>query len=232
MEDVKRQQYIDASEHAQEALQLVLAGQIEQADGMLFKVHNTLKSLSGDLPIVNYIESDGDFEDNGSDGGENSHNQSFMTRSIYEARAWGWLEIASGVLKLAQDRPGGSMMYFTRAWRIWRPWNNSKANEAERREALRERIRTRLWLGEAWARFMSDRARRSAQALLRTALVEARELEADDVLQITIEQQELLPPASIGTPAYNPQRRSIPYICTLDPLQTKPFRPARQFTGN
>ena len=190
----------DAIINAQEALQLCLAGNTDFAQGILFSVRTKLKALSGDLPLSGWSKAT-----NGTDGAH------FATRSFAEAKAWGWLELASGVLQLTRARPGASMVHFSRAWRIWRPW--SKGTEsAEKLEAIRERIRASLWLGEAWARFSSERAERAANAIVRAALGELAHIDAGDVLRVTIEQQLLLPPAPSGTPAYRASGHSIPFV--------------------
>ncbi|MEO8970960.1 MAG: hypothetical protein ABI406_05075 [Ktedonobacteraceae bacterium] len=80
---------------------------------------------------------------------------------------------------------------------------------------MRERIRARLWLGEALARSMSDRAERSAKAILRAALKEIERVNAHDLLQETIAQQALLPPASVGLPAHRNDRQVVPFVCTF-----------------
>ncbi len=195
--------YDKARRRAQEAIQLCLEGELYVANERLQHTRNELKHLSGDLPIVGHDQSMADSSDT-----------PFVTQTFVEAQAWGWLELASGVYRLMQDRPGVGMMHFSRAWRIWRPWSIG-VESAQKEEAIRECIRTRLWLGEAWARFMSDRAQRAANAILRTALTELRRIGAHHLLQETIAQQNLLPAAPPGSPAYSNDGRTIPYIRSL-----------------
>jgi len=190
---------------AQEAFHLCLTGDIYHAQELLLRTRNALKRLSGDLPIVGYdvLMSD-------------SVDTPFVTQSLEEARAWGWLEIASGAFKLVENHPGASMVHFKRAWRIWRPWGMAIGDTVVgQQEARYERVRAGLWLGEAWARFMSDRAQSNAQAILRASLMELGRLEPSHLLQETIEQQQHLPPALLGSPAYREDRQTVPYICSL-----------------
>ena len=190
---------------AQEAFHLCLSGDIYHAQELLLRVRNALKRLSGDLPIVGYDALVSDSVDT-----------PFVTQSLAEARAWGWLEIATGAFKLVENHPGASMVHFKRAWRIWRPWGMTTGNTVVvQQEARYERIRAGLWLGEAWARFMSERAQTNAQAILRASLKELGRLEPSPLLQETIEQQRHLPPALLGSPAYREDRQSVPYICSL-----------------
>jgi len=79
-----------------------------------------------------------------------------------------------------------------------------------------ERVRAGLWLGEAWARFMSDRAQSNAQAILRASLIELSRLGQTQLLQETIEQQRHLPPALLGSPAYRGDKQSVPYVYMLN----------------
>lgn len=183
---------------AQEALLLCLLGRQVEAEALLLPVRTLLRRTSGDLAIVRHVEEE-------SDGG-----RAFATRSLAEARAWGWLELACGVLQLSRAYPGVSLMYFSRAWRIWRPWSRASGN-LEEQEALRERIRASLWLGEAWARLAGERAERTAGAILRAALTEIDRINTNDLLQETIEQQALLPPALPGTPAFC-RDKPAPYV--------------------
>ena len=206
--------YKDAAFLAQEAFRLCLAGDIYTAQEFLLRIRNTLKRLSGDLPIIGY---DTFFY--------GSNDTPFTTQSFEEAQAWGWLEIASGTFQLVENHPGTSMVYFKRAWRIWRPWGmaTGKARDIEQVQARYERVRAGLWLGEAWARFMSDRAQSNAQAILRASLFELQRLGQIELLQETIGQQQCLPPALLGSPAYREDKPSVPYICTLhipDPLSS------------
>ncbi len=190
---------------AQEAFHLCLTGDIYAAQELLLRVRNALKRLSGDLPIVGY-------ETLVSDGSDTP----FVTQTFEEAQAWGWLEIASGAFQLVENHPGASMVHFKRAWRIWRPWGATRGSAlARQQEARYERVRAGLWLGEAWARFMSDRAQSNAQAILRASLIELKRLGQSQLLQETIEQQQHLPPALLGSPAYREDRQSVPYVCTL-----------------
>lgn len=199
--------YSDAELLGRKAFQLCLTHEIYHAQELLFHAHNMLKRLSGDLPIVGYDTLV-----------ENSRDASFVTHSIEEAQAWGWLETALGVFKLCENHPGTSIVHFKRAWRIWRMCGNTtiaQAREHERRLARAERIRASLWLGEAWARFMSDRAQSNAGAVLRAALVELDKLGQQDLLQETIEQQRCLPPALVGSLAFRQDGQSVPFIYTL-----------------
>ncbi|GAC1509723.1 MAG: hypothetical protein NVS2B12_25850 [Ktedonobacteraceae bacterium] len=111
-----------------------------------------------------------------------------------------------------EDRPGGGLVHFKRAWKIWRPWSKRAPTEVERRKASSERVRASLWLGEAWARFMSDRAEQNARALFRAALAELEHAGTEQVLQETIQQQQMLPPVSPGAPAYRADARVVPYV--------------------
>jgi len=105
------------------------------------------------------------------------------------------------------------MVHFSRAWRIWRSNKGAEnAENVEKQEATRERIRASLWLAEAWARFSSERAERSANAIDRAALNELSHIDANDLLKETIEQQLQLPPAPAGTPAHRESGHSIPYV--------------------
>ncbi len=198
--------YKNAARMAQEAFHLCLTGDIYHAQELLLRIRNALKRLSGDLPIVGYEAPV-----------HESSDTPFMTQSFEEAQAWGWLEIASGTYKLVENLPGTSMVHFKRAWRIWRPWGMPTGNTTvEQQEARSERVRAGLWLGEAWARFMSDRAQSNAQAILRASLSELSRLGQTQLLQETIEQQRHLPPALLGSPAYREDRQSVPYVCTLN----------------
>ncbi len=185
---------------AQEALRLCLLGRQVEAEALLLPVRTLLRRTSGDLAIVRHSEIEK----------ESDEGRAFATRSLAEARAWGWLEMACGVLQLSRAYPGVSLMHFSRAWRIWRPWSRASGS-SEGQEALRERIRASLWLGEGWARLAGERAERTAGAILRAALTELARLDAGDLLQETIEQQALLPPALPGTPAFS-QDGPAPYV--------------------
>ncbi len=196
--------YKNATWMSQEAFRQCLTGDIYAAQELLLRIRNALKRLSGDLPIVGYDALVHDSTDT-----------PFATQSFEEAQAWGWLELASGVYKLVENHPGASMVHFKRAWRIWRPWG-MESTLAEQQEARSERVRAGLWLGEAWARFMSDRAQSNAQAILRASLIELRRLGQTQLLQETIEQQQHLPPALLGSPAYREDKQSVPYVCTLN----------------
>ncbi len=205
MHEPQESAYKDMELLAQEAFHLSLTGDIYHAQELLLRVRNALKRLSGDLPIVGYDALVSDSVDT-----------PFVTQSLEEARAWGWLEIASGAFRLVENRPGASMVHFKRAWRIWRPWGTAIGNTKEgQQEARYERVRAGLWLGEAWARFMSDRAQPNAQAILRASLRELERLEPSYLLSETIEQQRLLPPALLGSPAYREDKQSVPYVCSL-----------------
>jgi hypothetical protein len=210
---MSQQAYEQAKALAQEAFQLCLQGELYHALEVLHRVRNELKQLSGDLPIAIYSTTE--------DVSSASSDVHFITRTFAEAQAWGWLEFASGVFKLMQERPGGSLVHFTRAWRIWRLWSSQRetSDSATIDEARRERARAGLWLGEAWARCISDRALYSARAVLRAALAELARTHADDLLQETIDQQALLPPAGLGSPAYKQNGLCMPYVSTLIPRQ-------------
>ena len=195
--------YENAKILAQEAFQLCLQSEIYPALEVLQRTRNHLKALSGDLPIVGHSAPETD--------GPDHPDMHFITRAFAEAQAWGWLEFTSGVFKLMQNRPGASLVHFTRAWRIWRPWS-MKGDRRNRDEARRERTRAGLWLGEAWARCISDRAPQTASAVLRATLAEIERIDAHDLLEETIDQQTLLPAASRGSPTYRQNGQSIPYV--------------------
>jgi hypothetical protein len=203
MVDAKDQFYDYCRAQSQEAFRLCLAGEVDYAQGILYSVRNGLKRHSGDLPIVGRREAV-----------EGTSEAAFTTSTLAEARAWGWLELACGVLQLVKDHPGAALMHFTRAWRIWRLWSRA-GDAAEEHEAAHERVRASLWLGEAWARFLSDRAERAANAILRAAYAEIVRIEAQDILRETLAQQALLPPAPPGSPAYNKDGRHIPYLARI-----------------
>ena len=190
---------------AQHAIHVSLHGNVLLAQEILLQLRNELKRQSGDLPIVG-----SEREPVGTTGNE----RPFFTRSFAETQAWGWLELASGIVQLVLERPGTGMMYLSRSWRIWRLTSVNPEN-AEAQEAMCERIRARLWLGEAWARSMSDRAERSAKAILRAALTEIERVNAYGLLKETIAQQALLPPASLGSPTHSNDGQVIPYVRTL-----------------
>lgn len=196
-----------AEELARKAFHMCLTRDIYHAQEFLLRTRNELRRLSGDLPIVGREA----IFDN-ADMALDTEKSPLLTRSFDEARAWGWLELATGVFKLVQDRPGTSLVHFKRAWSIWRPWGMAKASDEIVHEATLERIRAGLWLGEAWARFMSDRAEPAAHAVLRAALAELERIEGFTLLQETISQQSALPPAQLGTPAYRADNQVIPYI--------------------
>lgn len=199
-----------AEQLAREAFHLCLTHNIYHAQELLLRTRNELKRLSGDLPIVGHEPV---YEN--TDATVNDGDVPFLTRSFEEARAWGWLELASGTDKLVQDRPGTSLVHFKRAWSIWRPWSMEKTNEAIAYEATRERIRAGFWLGEAWSRFMSDRAEPAANAVLRAALAELARSNFPSLLEETISQQSALPPAQRGTLAYRADNRTVPYVSIL-----------------
>lgn len=208
MIDTRYYPFGDATARAQKAIQACLRGNVLLAQEILLQLRNELKRQSGDLPIVGYEREPTDIT---------RKERNFLTRSFAETQAWGWLELASGIVQLVLERPGTAMMYFSRAWRIWRlpviPGEGTESVEQE--EARRERIRARLWLGEAWARSMSDRAERSAKAILRAALAELERVNAHSILQETITQQALLPPAAVGSPAHRNDGQVIPYVHTI-----------------
>lgn len=192
--------YSESYKRAQEAFHSCLQGNIYHAQELLLRVRNELKRISGDLPIVGRNTPGLDLE-----------GVPFATRCIEEAQAWGWLEMASGVFHIISYHPGASLVHFKRAWRIWRPWETDRdtIEQTYQVEAQYERIRATLWLGEAWARVMSDRAEQVARAVLRAALKEIQRTGNYTLLQETLAQQAQLPPASPGTPAYQQQQ---PYI--------------------
>lgn len=197
----------DATGLAQEVIEVALHNNLVLAQELLLRLRNELRRQSGDLPILDYERADDSTTYNG---------KGFVTRSFAETRAWGWLELASGIVQLTIERPGTGMMYFSRCWRLWRAADSSQEHSKQRsEEAIRERIRARLWLGEAWARFLSDRAERSANAILRAALSEIRRVNAQSLLKETIAQQLLLPPAQVGSPAYQAKGRVLPYITVV-----------------
>ncbi len=196
--------YEDARMRAREAFQRCLGGELVQVQEQLQHARTELKRLDGDLPIARY-----------SQGQAIASDAPFVTHSIEQARAWGWLEIASGVYQLAQQHPGAGLVHFKRVWRIWRPWSMEAPDEAQRNEARRERLRASLWLGESWARMIGDRAQQVADAVLRAALRELIENDGDALLQETIQQQKQLPPAPLGSPAHRDAERSMPYVCLL-----------------
>lgn len=209
MTKLKHELYCDARMTSQEAFRLCLTGELDHAQGLLHITRTRLKGLSGDLPIVGY---GGDAEDAGD--GEDARDRRFATKSFSEAQAWGWLELASGVFQLVRGWPGGSLVHFLRAWRIWRQWT-AGTDSSQKQEALRERVRASLWLGEGWSRIMSERAEHVAKAVLRTALTEIAHIEAKDLLAETIAQQALLPPAPRGSPAYSENGARTPYVTRL-----------------
>lgn len=196
---------------AQKAIQACLHGNVLLAQEILLQLRNELKRQSGDLPIVGYEREPTDIT---------RKERNFLTQSFAETQAWGWLELASGIVQLVLEHPGTAMMYFSRAWRIWRlPVIPGEGPESvEQQEARRERIRVRLWLGEAWACSLSDRAERSAQAILRAALTELRRVNAHSILQETVAQQALLPPAPLGSPAHRNDRQVIPYVLIVQAI--------------
>ncbi len=197
--------YNDAELLGRKAFQLCLSHEVYSAQELLFHVRNMLKHLSGDLPIVGH--------DTVIDG---SIDTPFVTRLFAEAQAWGWLEMATGTFKLLENHAGASIVHFKRAWRIWRRWEDAKegVHEATVANLARlERVRASLWLGEAWARVMSDRAESNANAVIRAALAELERLGQQDVLQQTIEQQRSLPPALMGSLSYRKDGQSVPFVC-------------------
>ena len=204
MTTTRRYTYEQAKIDAREAFQASLQGKPYHAQELLLRIRNELKHLSGDLPIVGHRQAP-----------EHTTDTPFVTQTFEEAQAWGWLELASGVFQLKKSRPGASMVHFKRAWRIWRPWGMNIADESKRYEARRERLRISLWLGEAWARVISDRAQQVANAVLRAALAELTRIQADDLLEETIQQQRALPPALPGTLIHNSGGQNTPYICSL-----------------
>jgi len=134
----------DARMKSQEAFRLCLEGEVDDAQGVLHHTRMRLKGISGDLPIVGY---GGKGDDDGEAGdSDDARDRRFATRSYLEAQAWGWLELASGVFQLVRGWPGGSLVHFLRAWRIWRPWT-VEMEGPEKQEAIRERVRSSLWLG-------------------------------------------------------------------------------------
>lgn len=194
--DIPPDVYIHALNRVQEAFQACLQEDEHLAQELLMYTRNELKRFTGDLPIVGHVGKDAPF----------------LTGTFAEAQTWGWLEFVSGVYQLWRARPGAAIVHFKRAWRIWRPWNTNVSQEAEQLEAKREKVRAGLWLGEAWARVMSDRAPQASNAILRAALTELYRIQAQDLLQETLAQQATLPPAPPGSPAYG---LPAPYIRRL-----------------
>jgi hypothetical protein len=199
MLEAEKHTYEEAYTYAQEAFQACLAGQRVHAQELLLLTRNVLKHLSGDLPIVGHYQDE--------------HDSPFATRTFVEARAWGWLELAAGVFQMVKQRPGSSLVYFKRAWRVWRPWVTEGVNEEQRIEARRERIRVSFWLGEAWARIMSDRAPQMTAAIFRAALADLARFPGEALLTETMSQQEHLPAAPMGSLAYD--QHNGPYIRTF-----------------
>ena len=196
MLNAEKHTYEEACTYAQEAFQACLTGERVHAQELLLLTRNVLKHLSGDLSIVGHYQEENDAP--------------FATRTFVEARAWGWLEFAAGVFQMVKERPGSGLVNFKRAWRIWRPWVTEGKDEGQRTEARRERIRVSLWLGEAWARIMSDRARQMTAAVFRAALADLARFQSEDLLAETMRQQEQLPAAPLGSLAYGKQ--NSPYI--------------------
>jgi hypothetical protein len=196
MANIPPDRSIHALNRVREAFQACLQRDEHLAQELLMYTRNELKRFTGDLPIVGHAGKDAPF----------------LTGTFAEARAWGWLEFVSGAYQLWRERPGAALVHFKRAWRIWRPWNTNASQEAEQLEARREKVRAGLWLGEAWARVMSDRASQASNAILRAALTELDRIQAQDLLQETLAQQATLPPAPPGSPAY---RQPAPYIRRL-----------------
>jgi hypothetical protein len=197
--------YEEAYQQAQQAFALSLAGEMANALELLLQARTTLRRLSGDLALLDTTQR------------EEMLPASFVTRTFAEARAWGWLELASGTYQLIHERSGKSMLHCSRAWRIWRPWSSNvlTSEEIEQQEARRERARAGLWLGESWARSMDERAEHIARSVMRAALTELAQLQDEHVLTETIAQQALLPPAPQGVPAYRGDGTQLPYVCTL-----------------
>ncbi len=204
MTDIQQPTYYTARTRAQDAFLTSLGSNQYHAQGLLHRTYSDLKRLSGDLPIVGELSQQ-----------EKGSNISFVTQTFAEAQAWGWYELAMGVFFLMGERPGSGLVHFKRAWKIWRPWSKRAEKETERHEAMCERMRAGLWLGEAWARFMSDRAQQNADAVFRAAISERDHINTDQILQETIQQQRQLPPASPGTPAYRTDAQVIPYVLRL-----------------
>jgi hypothetical protein len=196
--------FAQAEQLSREAFELCLAHDVYHAQELLLRAHSDLKRLSGDLPIVGYAS---DFEE--------EHEASFVTHTFEEACAWGWFELVSGVFQLVQDHAGTGVVHFRRAWRIWRPWGMQREQPEIARTATLERIRVGFWLGEGWARYMSDRAEQTARATTRAALIEHTREAAPHILQETLMHQFKLPPAQLGTPAYQASGKTHPYVCLL-----------------
>ena len=201
---IQQPTYYTARTRAQDAFLTSLGGNQYHAQGLLHHTYSDLKRLSGDLPIVGQSSQQ-----------EEGRNISFVTQTFAEAQAWGWYELAMGVFFLMGERPGSGLVHFKRAWKIWRPWSNRAEEEGERYEATCERVRAGLWLGEAWARFMSDRAQQNADAVFRATLSELEHTNTEQILQETVQQQRQLPPASPGTPSYQADAQIVPYILRL-----------------
>jgi hypothetical protein len=73
------------------------------------------------------------------------------------------------------------------------------------------------------ARFLSDRAERLANAILRAALAEFTRIEARGLLQETIAQQSLLPLTPPESPAYTEGGQKIPYLAQTFGDKDKPI---------
>ncbi|MEO8970959.1 MAG: hypothetical protein ABI406_05070 [Ktedonobacteraceae bacterium] len=96
----------DAMVQAQHAIQASLHENVSLAQEILLQLRNELKRQSGDLPIVSYERES---------AGTTSKEGTFLTRPFVKAQAWGWLEMASGIVQLVLERPGSGMMYFSRS---------------------------------------------------------------------------------------------------------------------
>ncbi|MBE3557682.1 MAG: hypothetical protein IMW89_00440 [Ktedonobacteraceae bacterium] len=218
MQSTVHYSYEAAQKRSQEAFALSLCAEKEQAQELLLRTQSELKRLSGDVLLASSP---------GFAGYKHTVEQAdrpSLTRTFPEGRAWGWFEMASGVYQLMRERPGSSLVYFKRAWRIWRSWSLSSTNPGDEQilEAKRERTRAGLWLGEAWARFMNERARHAAEAVLRASLAELARLHGNDLLQETLQQQRRLPPALPGTLAYEVAATHGLYLNLL--LEKTPWR--------
>jgi len=184
-------------QRAQQAFRNCLHRHLYEGEELLSRTRTSLKRQCGDLPLVQ------------------TETGPFQTATFEAARAWGWLEFVTGVYQLGREHPGTALMYLKRAWRIWQPWERLGTTSEEQNEATRERLRASLWLGEAWARTISDRASRAATTILHTTLLAVDRLQEQALLEETIQQQRSLPLALPGSPAWNPGKQSMPFLCLL-----------------
>ena len=81
----------DAVVEAQKAIQASLHGNVPLAQEIVLQLRNALKRQSGDLPIVSYEQRQ---------TSTSSQGRAFLTRSFAETQAWGWLELAAGIVQV------------------------------------------------------------------------------------------------------------------------------------